>query len=331
MPLMVAEHVPVLTEEVLAYLAPTPGGIFVDGTVGAGGHAEAILEAMTQGPAFGAETLGEATGRYIGIDQDPDALVLAARRLERFPNVTLVRGNFRHLNRHLDDLGVGAVTGILLDLGVSSMHLDRWERGFSYQHEGPLDMRMDPDQPLTAAEIVNHWPEDEIARILWEYGEEWWASRIAQFIVRRRQQRPLDTTFDLVDVIKAAVPAGARRTGPHPARRTFQALRIAVNDELGALEEFLAQAVHRLEPGGRLVIISFHSLEDRLVKHHFRRWSTPCRCGPHQPCTCGQEQLLEVLTRRPVSPSEAERERNPRARSAKLRAARRVLHPEGRE
>lgn len=314
-----AAHVPVLLEAVIKYLAPVPGGIYVDGTLGGGGHAAAILAAA--GPS----------ARLIGIDRDPAALALAGARLQAHGNVTLCRGNFRHLEQVLDEHDIGAATGILLDLGVSSLHFDQPERGFSYQFDGPLDMRMDPDHDLTAADIVNEWSVGQLTQIFRELGEERWASRIAKFIADTRTRRPLTRTDELVAVIKAAIPAGARRRGPHPARRTFQALRMAVNDELGALAAGITAAVRRLQPGGRLVIISFHSLEDRLVKHEFRRLSTDCSCGPGAPCTCDRRRLLKVLTPRPVGPDEAERTKNPRARSAKLRAAQRVLGEKGRE
>lgn len=305
-------HQPVLLAETLQFLAPAPGKIYVDGTLGAGGHAQALL-AATGGAA-----------RLIGIDQDGDALALARQRLRQFPQVTFYRGNFKDLARILDELAVPKVHGILLDLGVSSLHFDRPERGFSYRLDGPLDMRMDQRQTLTAADILNRWSQTDLTRILREYGQERWASRIAQFIVAARRRKPLASTFELVDVIKAAVPAGARRRGPHPARRTFQALRIAVNDELAVLRRTLAVAADRLFSRGRLVVISFHSLEDRIVKHELRRLSTPCRCGPGQPCMCNNQQLLQVLTRRPVQPGAEELESNRRARSAKLRAAEKV-------
>nr|WP_242822457.1 16S rRNA (cytosine(1402)-N(4))-methyltransferase RsmH [Thermaerobacter marianensis] len=290
---------PVLLREVVAYLAPRPGGRYVDGTVGAGGHAAAVLAAAG----------GEA--ELLGIDRDPAALALAARRLAPFgARVRLVHGNFRGLEQHLEDAGWDAVDGILLDLGVSSMQLDDPSRGFSYQEEGPLDMRMDPSQPVTAADLVNTAGRDQLARWIAEYGEERWAGRIADFIVAARRRRPITTTTQLVEIIKAAIPARARRRGGHPARRTFQALRIAVNGELDGLEEFLQQAARRLRPGGRMVVIAFHSLEDRAVKRAFRALAAPD----------GGAAPFRLLTRRPVTPGEEEAQANPRSRSAKLRA-----------
>lgn len=288
-------HVPVLLREVLAWLEPRPGGRYVDGTVGAGGHARALLEA--------------AGGRaeLLAIDRDPEALRVAAGRLAPYRDrVRFVRGDYRDLDRILDEAGWSRVDGILLDLGVSSLQLDDPRRGFSYQADGPLDMRMDPAQPLTAADLVNRASREELADWIRRYGEERWAGRIADFIVAERQRRPITTTGHLVEVIKAAIPARARRQGPHPARRTFQALRIAVNRELEGLEEALARAAHRLAPGGRLVTISFHSLEDRAVKQAFRRLDAGGG--------------FRVLTRKPVTPGEDEVARNPRARSARLRA-----------
>ncbi|GAB6875898.1 16S rRNA (cytosine(1402)-N(4))-methyltransferase RsmH [Thermaerobacter litoralis] len=306
-------HIPVLLEAVLAYLAPQRGGRFVDGTVGAGGHAAAILEAA--GPA----------GQLLGIDRDPRALELARARLAPYgERVRLVRGDFRDLDRHLAAAGWEAVDGILLDLGVSSMQLDDPARGFSYQVEAPLDMRMDPSQRVTAADLVNTASRDQLARWIADYGEERWAGRIADFIVAARRRRPITTTTQLVEVIKDAIPARARRRGGHPARRTFQALRIAVNRELDGLQGFLEEAARRLRPGGRLVVISFHSLEDRAVKAAFRSLaSRRGDAGAGGPDDEGQPGY-RVLTRRPVVPGEEETRRNPRARSAKLRALERA-------
>jgi len=288
-------HVPVLLQEALRWLAPRPGGRYVDGTVGAGGHARALLEAAG----------GDV--ELLAIDRDPEALRLAAERLSPFRDrVRFVHGDYRDLDRILDEAGWVRVDGILLDLGVSSLQLDDPRRGFSYQVDGPLDMRMDPTQPLTAADLVNRASRQELADWIRRYGEERWAGRIADFIVAERQRRPITTTGHLVEVIKAAIPAGARRQGPHPARRTFQALRIVVNRELEGLEEALTRAAHRLAPGGRLVAISFHSLEDRAVKQAFRQLAA--RGG------------FRVLTRKPVRPGEEEVARNSRARSARLRA-----------
>jgi len=311
-------HTPVLLDTVVEYLAPKTGGLYVDATVGGGGHAEAILAA-------------ERGVRLIGMDRDPEALAASAKRLAPFGDkVRLVRSNFRALEKVLDELGEPRVDGILFDLGVSSHQLDTEERGFSYWGDAYLDMRMGPDAPKSAAELLAELDVGEITRILREYGEERWAARIAHFIGEERKKRPIRTAAQLVEIIKAAIPAGARRSGPHPARRTFQALRIAVNDELRALEEALGASVRRLRPGGRLVVISFHSLEDRIVKQHFATQARGCTCPPELPvCRCGKVPAIKILTRRPIVPGATEAEINPRARSAKLRAAERVLHEKG--
>jgi len=276
--------------------------------VGGGGHSRAIL------------SLG---GRVLGLDRDPEAMEEARRNLEEFGDrVILVRENFRQLPRVLEELSLSSVQGILVDLGVSSHQLDDPQRGFSYQKEGPLDMRMDPNIPSTAADLINQMPEAELARIIKSYGEERWAKRIASFIADERRQKPLATTGQLVSVIKKAIPAGAREEGGHPAKRTFQAVRIAVNNELGNLEEALQEMPDLLAPGGRLVVISFHSLEDKIVKNLFGRLAKGCVCPPKQPiCTCGLKPVLRLLNRTPLRPSPKEMEDNPRSRSAKLRAA----------
>ncbi len=308
------EHVPVLSKEVLHFLNPRRDGVYVDGTVGGGGHAELLLD-QVQGDA-----------RLIGIDRDPEALEAASARLERFKDrVTLVRSNFSALQSVLDRLGIDSVDGVLLDLGVSSHQLDTEERGFSYWGN-KLDMRMGPDAEKTAAQLLAELDEGEIERILREYGEERWAARIARFVVERRKVRPIVDVEDFVSVIKAAIPAGARQGGPHPARRSFQALRIAVNRELESLETGLAAAVDRLRPGGRLAVISFHSLEDRIVKTFMRDESKGCTCPPDLPvCACEKKPRLRVLTRKPVAAGDEELKANPRSRSAKLRAAERVF------
>jgi 16S rRNA (cytosine1402-N4)-methyltransferase len=303
-------HIPVLLQETMEALAVRPGGTYIDCTVGGGGHAAEILRRSSP------------DGRLIGLDQDENALRAAGDRLAPFGDrVTLVRTNFEHVADVADRLGLGAADGVLMDIGVSSHQFDEGERGFSYHHDAPLDMRMDRTRPLTAAVLVNEWEEEEIARVIREYGEERWASRIAQFIVRARRQRPIETTGQLVEIIKAAIPASARREGGHPARRTFQAIRIAVNDELGALERGLEGALRVLRPGGRLAVITFHSLEDRIVKQTFARWAKPCTCPPDLPvCVCGKAPLAEPVTRKPVRASGAEVKANPRSRSATLRA-----------
>lgn len=259
-------HQPVLLRETIEHLNLKPNGIYVDCTLGAAGHSTAILAA-------------EPTVRLIGIDQDPQALERASLRLAAYTGqVTLVQDNFRNLERILDGLGIGKVDGVLMDIGVSSPQLDDADRGFSYQQDAPLDMRMDPNQPIDAKTIVNTYSAEELTKIIKMYGEERWASRISDFIVRERKRAPLETTGELVDLIKRAIPAKARATGPHPARRTFQALRIAVNDELNALQQGLEQAVEVLAAQGRLAVITFHSLEDRIVKNFFQEMLGKCIC-----------------------------------------------------
>ncbi|MCL6563488.1 MAG: 16S rRNA (cytosine(1402)-N(4))-methyltransferase RsmH [Firmicutes bacterium] len=287
-------HESVLPEAVMTYWPTVEDGIYVDATVGGGGHSALLLERFPQ-------------ARLVAIDQDPVALEAARKRLGVFgERVKFVEGNFRHLESLLDFVGVLSVHGVLFDLGVSSPQLDVAERGFSYQADAPLDMRMNPNSPVTAFRLLNMRPEAEIAEVLHKWGEERWARRIAHFVVEARRREPIRTTGQLVEVVKAAIPARARREGGHPARRTFQALRIWVNDELGALSEGLLSAFKVLAPGGRICAISFHSLEDRIVKQTFLGWQS-----------AGQGQ---VLTKKPVVPTEAEVAENPRARSAKLRA-----------
>lgn len=308
------KHVTVLLREAVEILAVRPGGIYVDCTLGGGGHSSEILRRL------------KGQGRLIAFDQDPMALEAAGRRLaEIAPNFTLINCNFVSLEEVLQAEYPQGVDGILFDLGVSSPQLDEAERGFSYMQEAPLDMRMNPGSSLSAKELVNNAGEQELARIIWEYGEERWSKRIAQFIVERRKNKVLETTAELVEVIKAAIPAGARREGPHPAKRTFQALRIAVNDELGVFAAALDAAVGLLAPGGRLAVITFHSLEDRIAKEKFLEWSGRCLCPPELPvCVCKAEAKVRILTRKPVVPGEDELRLNPRARSSKLRAVERI-------
>lgn len=306
-----AGHVPVLLEEVLAWLAPRPGGTYVDATVGGGGHAAAILERIAP------------TGRLIGIDRDAEALALAGARLAPYAaTVTLRHANYTAIRTVVADAGLEAVDGIVMDLGASSLQFEAPERGFSFTRPGPLDMRMDRTQPTRAADLVNTLPEDELSRIIHTYGEERWARRIARTIVRRR---PLSTTDELAEAVSASIPRRAWPRGIHPATRTFQALRIATNRELEDLEAALPDAVGTLREGGRLCVITFHSLEDRIVKHLYVRLSRGCICSPGSPtCTCGGRRLVRVLTRKPVTPGLAELSANPRARSAKLRVAERI-------
>lgn len=306
-----ARHQPVMPAEVIHYLDPQPGAVIVDGTIGLGGHSRLI-----------AARLG-AEGTLIGIDQDESALALARKNLAFFTGkLVLVHDNFRNLGSVVRQVCPEGIDGLLLDLGVSSLQLDWGKRGFSYQQKAALDMRMNPQQPFSAADLVNTYSQAELTRVLREYGEERWASRIAQFIVEARKKTPLTTTDQLVAVVKAAIPAGARRTGPHPARRTFQALRIAVNQELEALQDGLEAGIASLKPGGRIVVISFHSLEDRIVKRTLRQRAKTCTCPPALPvCQCRGKPELKILTPQPVVPTAEERQQNPRSRSAKLRAA----------
>lgn len=306
-------HRPVLLEECIQALAIVPDGIYVDGTLGRAGHAREIAGRL-------------AGGRLIGIDRDAQALTEAAERLRTFDGrVTLCHSDFREISQVLEGLNIPAVDGILLDLGVSSPQLDEAERGFSYRADAPLDMRMDRSGGVTARELVNTLDEEALARILFEYGEERYSRRIAGAIVRARQKKPVETTLELVELIRSAMPAAALREKQHPAKRSFQALRIAVNDELGALKQVLRDAVGCLRPGGRIAIITFHSLEDRLVKKSFRDLANPCTCPPELPvCVCGKKPMLRLVYKKPILPTEAEIAENPRARSAKLRVAERI-------
>jgi len=307
-------HRPVLRDETVDFLLRGEGGTIVDGTVGLGGHAEAILSA-------------DSAVRVIGIDRDEQALASAAERLSRFGGrIMLVHGDYRDLAEHLDRLGVGKMGGLLLDLGVSSLQLDRPERGFSFRTDGPLDMRMDPSRGPTAAEWIAAAPEEEIVDVLRRYGEERYAERIARAIGRARQDEPIETTGALAGIVHAAVPRRSFAQRIDPATRTFQAIRIVVNDELGALQDGLAVGFERLTTGGILVVISFHSLEDRLVKRFFRERAALCTCPPDLPvCVCGKRVEAEILTPKPIEATAKEIQRNPRARSAKLRAARKVV------
>lgn len=302
-------HVPVLFNETLEYLITDPRGIYIDCTVGGGGHLQGIIE----------RTKEEAV--LVGIDQDGEILEKTRSRISGYANVILVKGNFRNLRVILDKLSITSADGILIDLGVSSFQLDEKERGFSYRLDDRLDMRMDAELNISAWDIVNKWPQEKLEQIIAEYGEERYAGRIARGIVNARQHRSLDTTLDLVEVIRRSVPAEYKRE-THPARRTFQALRIEVNQELESLKQVLPQATALLKPGGRLCVISFHSLEDRIVKEYFARESKDCLCPGKQPvCTCGHKAQLKVLTRKPVMASNSEVARNKRARSSKLRVA----------
>lgn len=306
-------HVSVLLREAVAALAVKPEGVYVDGTLGRAGHSREIAKQLT-------------TGRLIAIDRDAAALAAAPERLgPLMDKVTLLHGNFADLGPLLDSAGVDKVDGLLFDLGVSSPQLDDETRGFSYLKDAPLDMRMDTSAPLTARDIVNEWPQEELKRILRDYGEERYAAQIAAKVVKRREERPIETTLELSDLIRSAMPAAALREKQHPAKRSFQAIRIAVNDELAAIPRMLEQALERLNPGGRLAVITFHSLEDRPVKAAMQSWAKGCTCPPDFPvCVCGKKPKAKLITRKPILPGAEELNANPRARSAKLRVAEKV-------
>ena len=301
-------HVSVLLEECIEALSIKSDGIYVDGTLGGAGHSSRIAAELT-------------TGRLIGIDRDPVALEAAGERLKPFADrVTLVHSNFDEMDTVLKDLGISGVDGILMDLGVSSPQLDDGKRGFSYMADAPLDMRMNSEDTLDARQIVNGWSYEELKRILYDYGEERYAPRIAAAICKRREEAPIETTLELVDIIRGAMPAAALREKQHPAKRSFQAIRIAVNDELGSVERVMKRAVPCLNPGGRLAVITFHSLEDRIVKNAMAEAAKGCICPREFPvCVCGRKPQVKIITRKPITSTEAELAVNPRARSAKLR------------
>ena len=301
-------HVSVLLQECLEGLNIRPEGIYVDGTLGGAGHSSRIAQRLT-------------TGRLIGIDRDPVALAAAGERLKPWKDrVTLVHSNFCEIKQVLSDLQIPGVDGILLDLGVSSPQLDDGQRGFSYMADAPLDMRMNGEDALTAREVVNTWPQEELKRILYTYGEERYAPQIASAICRRREEAPIETTLELVDIIRSAMPAAALREEQHPAKRSFPAIRIAVNDELGSVEKVMADAIPLLNPGGRLAVITFHSLEDRIVKNAMAEAAKGCTCPPNFPvCVCGKKPQVKLISRKPIVSGAAELAENPRARSAKLR------------
>lgn len=307
-------HVSVFAEEAVEGLAPRAGGVYVDCTLGGAGHSKRILERT------------HPNGKLIAIDRDMKAIENGQKVLANFGGrYRLVHANFRHLKKIVEQYAPEGVDGILFDLGVSSPQLDERERGFSYMQDAPLDMRMDTTQSFSAYDLVNTWSGKEIARVICQYGEERWGKRIAEFIVKARKKGPIRTTGELVDIIKAAIPAAARREGPHPAKRTFQAFRIAVNDELNTFEKAIRDAIDCLKPGGRLAVITFHSLEDRIAKTVLHEAARGCVCPPELPvCQCQNEPKLKILTRKPILPSREESEQNPRARSAKLRIAERA-------
>ena len=306
-------HVSVLLQECIDGLNIRPDGIYVDGTLGGAGHSSQIAARLT-------------TGRLIGIDRDPVALKAAGERLKPFGDrVTLVHSNFCEIETVLRDLGISGVDGILMDLGVSSPQLDDAERGFSYMADAPLDMRMNGEDYMTARDVVNSWSYEELRRILYDYGEERYAPQIAAAICRRREVSPIETTLELVDIIRSAMPPAALREKQHPAKRSFQAIRIAVNDELGSVEKVMVDAIPCLNPGGRLAIITFHSLEDRIVKNGMANAAKGCTCPPNFPvCVCGNKPKVKLISRKPIVASDEELEVNPRSRSAKLRVCEKI-------
>lgn len=307
------EHKPIMLKECIEFLNIRPDGTYVDGTIGGAGHSSEILKRLG------------ANGLLIGMDQDANAVRAAEKKLSGIDtkgSFVIEHTNFENIREVIKKHKRDSVDGVLLDLGVSSHQLDEGERGFSYQHDAPLDMRMNRENPLDARTLVNTWSQKELTRIISDYGEEKWASRIADFIVMSREKKEIETTGELEEIIKAAIPAAARRTGPHPAKRTFQAIRIAVNRELEVLENLLKDVADILSPGGRVVIITFHSLEDRIVKSAFKELAQGCICPKDLPqCVCGVKPKVKIITRKPVTPSEDELQKNPRARSSKLRVA----------
>ncbi|WP_085875929.1 16S rRNA (cytosine(1402)-N(4))-methyltransferase RsmH [Peptoniphilus vaginalis] len=303
-------HKSVLLDETIEGLNIREGKIYLDGTLGGAGHSSEILKRL------------KGSGLLIGIDQDIEALEVAKERLTDYKNVEFFNLNYINFEKALDELEIDKIDGVLLDIGVSSYQFDNPERGFSYRFDAPLDMRMDQDLEISAKDIVNTYSESEITRIIKDYGEEKWASRIAKFIVEERKKKDIETTFELVEIIKNAIPASARRNGPHPAKRTFQALRIEVNRELDVLKDSIERFVHRLNPGGRIAIITFHSLEDRIVKNAFKYLEKDCICPPSSPiCTCDKKKEIKILTRKPITASDEELKENKRSHSAKLRIA----------
>ena len=301
-------HVSVLLNECIEGLNIKENGIYVDGTLGGAGHSSEILKRLSN------------EGRLIGIDQDTDALRAAKERLKDYSNVTFVHSNFSNIENVLNNLNIDGVDGILMDLGVSSYQLDEGERGFSYMKDAPLDMRMNRENDFSAYNVVNEYSEEDLYRIIRDYGEEKFAKRIASFIVENRQEKNIETTLELVEIIKNAIPAKARREGPHPAKRTFQAIRIEVNSELSILNKTIEDGVKKLNKGGRMAIITFHSLEDRIVKNKFRDLAVSCRCPKEFPvCVCGEKAKVKVISRKAIEPTKEEVEINPRSRSAKLR------------
>lgn len=307
------KHVSVLLEECIEALNIKKQGYYVDCTMGGAGHSSHIVSELNN------------DGRLIGIDQDTDALNAAKEKLKDYNNVIYVHNNFHNIYDILEELNIEKVDGILMDLGVSSYQLDAGERGFSYMQDAPLDMRMNRDKEFSAYDVINDYSEEDLYRIIKDYGEERFSKRIASFIVKRRSEKPIETTLELVDIIKAAIPAKTRRDGPHPAKRTFQAIRIEVNGELEILDKAIDDSVKKLNSNGRLAIITFHSLEDRIVKNKFRDLENPCKCPKEFPiCACGKKPTVKVLSRKAIAPTDEEIEVNPRSRSAKLRVLEKI-------
>lgn len=307
------KHISVLLNEVIEGLNINENGTYVDCTLGGAGHSSEIIKRLN------------SNGKLIGIDQDLEALSAAKEKLISYDNVIYVHNNFTNIENILNELEMDNIDGILMDLGVSSYQLDNGERGFSYMKDAPLDMRMDREAELTAYEVVNGYSEEKLYKLIRDYGEEKFASRIAKFIVDRRENSPINSTTQLVDIIKAAIPAKARREGPHPAKRTFQAIRIEVNKELEILDKAIEGSINKLKKGGRLAIITFHSLEDRIVKNKFKDLADPCKCPKEFPvCICGKVPTIKIISRKPIEPSKEEVEENPRSRSAKLRIAEKI-------
>ena len=304
------KHISVLYNETVGGLLVKSGGVYVDGTLGGGGHSMGILSSAKN-------------VRLIGIDRDPEAIEAAGKKLAPFgENVTLVNRNFSEIKSILNDLNIDGIDGAVLDLGVSSYQLDNAERGFSYMHNSRLDMRMNKDNPKSAYEVINEYSADELKRIFYEYGEEKWSARVAQFIVEKRAQKPIETTFELVDIIKAAIPKRVRAEGSHPAKRIFQAVRIEVNNELGILKPAIKDIVEVLKPGGRIAVITFHSLEDRIIKNTFSDFATGCVCPKNFPvCVCNRQPVVKIITKKPILPTRQEELDNSRSKSAKLRKA----------
>lgn len=307
-------HVSVLLDECIESLNIKPDGVYVDCTMGGAGHSKEIVKRLS------------SKGLFIGFDQDKNAIETAKERLKDYSDrVRFIHSNFENIKEELEKIGVYKIDGVLADLGVSSHQLDEKDRGFSYMQDAPLDMRMDVRKDFSAYDVVNTYSEEELARIIKEYGEDNWAKRIAKFIVEKREEKEIETTGELVDIIKSAIPKKARIDGPHPAKRTFQAIRIEVNNELSVINKMIQDAVSIMDKGGRICIITFHSLEDRIVKNEFKELALDCVCPPHfLICQCDKKSLVKVITRKPILPSEEEINENPRSRSAKLRVAERI-------